>query len=189
MAEAAKRCGTRFHKRQGESGPRPSPCSACSIGLPVGTNRRGDLPGAELIQQFTELHPWRHLRVKTLFASLPEIEEQRAAAASPTVNFMRVPAMSAGFMSARWRNRTGRSRIAKTKLLRGPRPARFKAGIRGTAKFGWAGDFVAAKSDTAFTTSPRSSRVLVFFAPAKPNRLRFSTRTRYRVSRLLAGIQ
>src|SRR5208337_4642400 len=52
--------------------------------------------GAEPDSAIYRPHLQRHLRVKTLFASLREIEEQRTRSGKLYREFLRVPAMSAG---------------------------------------------------------------------------------------------
>jgi hypothetical protein len=54
--------------------------------------------------------------VKAFFASLSEIDRQRAQSGKSYREFLRVPAMSAGFTSCLPEARTCRGRITKTKF-------------------------------------------------------------------------
>ena len=56
----------------------------------------GELQTAKSDSAVYRAHFRRHLRVKTSFASLPEIDQQRAQSGKLYREFLRVPAMSAG---------------------------------------------------------------------------------------------
>jgi len=106
--------------------------------------------------------------VKTAFASLAEIEEQRTASGKPYREFLRVPAMSAGLyvlpVGATDKQKPHREDEIYY-VIRGR--ARFKAGSedREVAE----GDviFVAAQVGHRFYDITEELAVLVFFAPAE----------------------
>ncbi len=110
--------------------------------------------------------------MKALFASLPEIEEQRAQSGKPYREFLRVPAMSAGLyvLSA-----------GATDLQRPHHEDEIYYVVRGRARFKAAFDgkeehrdvsagnviFVAAEVVHHFYEIKEELAVLVFFAPAE----------------------
>ena len=106
--------------------------------------------------------------MKTAFASLAEIEEQRTASGKPYREFLRVPAMSAGLyvlpVGATDKQKPHREDEIYY-VIRGR--ARFKAGSedREVAE----GDviFVAAQVGHRFYDITEELAVLVFFAPAE----------------------
>jgi len=80
---------------------------------------------------------------------------------------MRVPAMSAGFMFCPLEERTGRSRIAKTKSITWSAASPLQGGIRGPRSFGWQRDLRRGTSRTPLYDITEELAVLVFFAPAE----------------------
>jgi mannose-6-phosphate isomerase-like protein (cupin superfamily) len=110
--------------------------------------------------------------VKTNFASLPEIEEQRAQSGKPYREFLRVPAISAGLyvLPAGGTDRQRPHREDEIYyVVRGR--ARFKAGSddREEDREVCAGSviFVAAQVGHRFYDVTEELAVLVFFAPAE----------------------
>jgi mannose-6-phosphate isomerase-like protein (cupin superfamily) len=110
--------------------------------------------------------------VKITFASLPEIEEQRAQSGKPYREFLRVPAISAGLyvLPAGGTDRQRPHREDEIYyVVRGR--ARFKAGSEGREEDREvsAGNviFVAAEVDHRFYDITEELAVLVFFAPAE----------------------
>jgi mannose-6-phosphate isomerase-like protein (cupin superfamily) len=110
--------------------------------------------------------------VKISFASLPEIEEQRAASGKPYREFLRVPAMSAGLyvLPAGATDRQKPHREDEIYyVVRGR--ARFQAGAedREEDREVSAGNviFVAAEVGHRFYDITEELAVLVFFAPAE----------------------
>jgi len=106
--------------------------------------------------------------VKTIFASLAEIEEQRAESGKLYREFMRVPAMSAGLYVLP----TGAVDHQKPHredeiyyVLRGR--ARFKAGMEDREVSGGDVIFVAAEVGHRFYDIAEELAVLVVFAPAE----------------------
>jgi len=106
--------------------------------------------------------------VKTNFASLPEIEEQRALSGKPYREFLRVPAMSAGFYVLP---------AAGTDLQRPHHEDEIYYVVRGRARFQAGSEdrevsagsliFVAAEVGHRFYDITEELAVLVFFAPAE----------------------
>jgi mannose-6-phosphate isomerase-like protein (cupin superfamily) len=110
--------------------------------------------------------------VKTVFASLPEIEEQRTASGKPYREFLRVPAMSAGLYvlpAGGIDNQKPHREDEIYYVIRGR--ARFKAGPanREEDREVSAGSviFVAAEGGHRFYDISEELTVLVFFAPAE----------------------
>jgi mannose-6-phosphate isomerase-like protein (cupin superfamily) len=110
--------------------------------------------------------------MKTTFASLPEIEEQRAHSGKPYREFLRVPAMSAGLyvLPAGATDRQKPHREDEIYyVVRGR--ARFKVGSddREGDREVSAGSviFVAAQVGHRFYDITEELAVLVFFAPAE----------------------
>jgi quercetin dioxygenase-like cupin family protein len=106
--------------------------------------------------------------VKTIFASLAAIEEQRAESGKLYREFMRVPAMSAGLYVL------GEGAVDHQKphredeiyyVLRGR--ARFKAGMEDREVSGGDVIFVAAEVGHRFYDIAEELAVLVVFAPAE----------------------
>jgi mannose-6-phosphate isomerase-like protein (cupin superfamily) len=114
--------------------------------------------------------------VKTAFASLPEIEEQRAQSGKPYREFLRVPAISAGLYILP---------PGATDLQRPHHEDEIYYVVRGRARFKAGSDdreddreedrevspgsiiFVAAEVDHRFYDITEELAVLVFFAPAE----------------------
>jgi quercetin dioxygenase-like cupin family protein len=106
--------------------------------------------------------------VKTVFASLPEIEEQRAESGKDYREFLRVPAMSAGLyvLAAGATDRQKPHREDEVYyVLRGK--ARFKAGSEDREVSAGSVIFVAAQVGHRFYDIEEELAVLVFFAPAE----------------------
>jgi len=106
--------------------------------------------------------------VKTIFASLAEIEEQRAESGKSYREFMRVPAMSAGLYvlpAGAVDHQKPHREDEVYYVLRGR--ARFKAGMEDREVS--AGDviFVAAEVGHRFYDIAEELAVLVVFAPAE----------------------
>ena len=110
--------------------------------------------------------------MKTTFASLPEIEEERAQGGKPYREFLRVPAISAGLYVLP----AGGTDLQRPHhedeiyyVVRGR--ARFKAGADGREEDREvsAGNviFVAAEVEHRFYDITEELAVLVFFAPAE----------------------
>jgi quercetin dioxygenase-like cupin family protein len=106
--------------------------------------------------------------VKTFFASLPEIDEQRAQGGKPYREFLRVPAMSAGLyvLPAGATDRQKPHREDEIYyVLRGR--ARFKAGSEDQEVSAGSVIFVAAEVGHRFYDIAEELAVLVLFAPAE----------------------
>jgi quercetin dioxygenase-like cupin family protein len=106
--------------------------------------------------------------VKTTFASLPEIEEQRAQSGKPYREFLRVPAISAGLYLLP-AGATDRQRPHHEDeiyyVVRGR--ARFQAGAEDREVSAGSLIFVAAEVGHRFYEISEELEVLVFFAPAE----------------------
>jgi mannose-6-phosphate isomerase-like protein (cupin superfamily) len=103
-----------------------------------------------------------------MFASLPEIEEQRAHSGKAYREFLRVPAMSAGLyvLPAGATDRQKPHREDEMYyVVRGR--ARFKAGLEDREISAGCLIFVAAEVDHRFYDISEELEVLVFFAPAE----------------------
>jgi mannose-6-phosphate isomerase-like protein (cupin superfamily) len=110
--------------------------------------------------------------VKTNFASLPEIEEQRSQSGKPYREFLRVPAMSAGLYvlpAGATDHQKPHREDEMYYVVRGR--SRFKAGSDGREEDREvsAGSliFVAAEVGHRFYDISEELAVLVFFAPAE----------------------
>ncbi len=106
--------------------------------------------------------------MKTTFASLREIEEQRAQSRKPYREFLRVPAMSAGLyvLPAGATDRQKPHREDEIYyVVRGR--ARFKAGSEDREVSAGNVIFVAAEVGHRFYDISEELAVLVFFAPAE----------------------
>jgi len=106
--------------------------------------------------------------VKTLFASLAEIEEQRADSGKPYREFLRVPAMSAGLyvLPAGATDRQEPHREDEIYyVVRGR--ARFQAGSEDREVSAGSVIFVAAQVGHRFYDIAEELAVLVLFAPAE----------------------
>jgi mannose-6-phosphate isomerase-like protein (cupin superfamily) len=106
--------------------------------------------------------------VKTLFASLPEIEEQRARSGKPYREFLRVPAMSAGFYVVPAGGTDHQKPHREDEIyyvIRGR--ARFKAGPEDREVSAGNVIFVAAEVGHRFYDIAEDLALLVFFAPAE----------------------
>jgi quercetin dioxygenase-like cupin family protein len=106
--------------------------------------------------------------VKTIFASLAEIEEQRAESGKLYREFMRVPAMSVGLyvLAAGATDHQKPHREDEIYyVLRGR--ARFKAGMEDREVSGGDVIFVAAEVGHRFYDIAEELAVLVVFAPAE----------------------
>ncbi len=106
--------------------------------------------------------------MKTIFASLPEIEEQRAESGKEYREFLRVPAMSAGLyvLPAGATDRQKPHREDEVYyVLRGK--ARFKAGSEDREVSAGSVIFVAAQVGHRFYDIAEELEALVFFAPAE----------------------
>ncbi len=106
--------------------------------------------------------------MKTVFASLPAINEQRAQSGKPYREFLRVPAMSAGLyvLSAGATDRQKPHREDEIYyVVRGR--ARFKAGSEDREVSAGSLIFVAAEVGHRFYDIAEDLEVLVFFAPAE----------------------
>lgn len=106
--------------------------------------------------------------MKTLFASLPEIAEQRAQSGKPYREFLRVPAMSAGFYVLPAGGVDHQKPHREDEIyyvIRGR--ARFKAGPEDREVSGGSVIFVAAEIGHRFYDITEDLAVLVFFAPAE----------------------
>jgi mannose-6-phosphate isomerase-like protein (cupin superfamily) len=106
--------------------------------------------------------------VKTIFASLPEIEEQRAESGRAYREFLRVPAMSAGLYVLPV-GETDRQKPHREDeiyyVVRGR--ARFKAGPEDREVSAGSVIFVAAEVGHRFYDITEELAVLVIFAPAE----------------------
>jgi len=106
--------------------------------------------------------------VKTLFASLREIEEQRARSGRAYREFLRVPAMSAGLYVLPGGGTDLQRPHREDEIyyvLRGR--ARFKAGPEDREVSAGSVIFVAAEVGHRFYDITEELAVLVFFAPAE----------------------
>jgi mannose-6-phosphate isomerase-like protein (cupin superfamily) len=106
--------------------------------------------------------------VKTLFASLAEIEEQRAESGKSYREFLRVPAMSGGLyvLPAGATDRQKPHREDEVYyVVRGR--ARFKAGSEDREVSAGSVIFVASQVGHRFYDIEEELAVLVFFAPAE----------------------
>jgi mannose-6-phosphate isomerase-like protein (cupin superfamily) len=106
--------------------------------------------------------------VKTVFASLAEIAEQRALSGKAYREFLRVPAMSAGLyvLPADGTDRQKPHREDEIYyVIRGR--ARFKAGSEDREVSGGSIIFVAAEIGHRFYDITEDLELLVFFAPAE----------------------
>jgi mannose-6-phosphate isomerase-like protein (cupin superfamily) len=106
--------------------------------------------------------------VKTIFASLPEIEEQRAESGRAYREFLRMPAMSAGLyvLPAGETDRQKPHREDEIYyVVRGR--ARFKAGSEDREVSAGSVIFVAAQVGHRFYDITEELAVLVLFAPAE----------------------
>jgi quercetin dioxygenase-like cupin family protein len=106
--------------------------------------------------------------VKTVFASLPEIAEQRAQSGRPYREFLRVPAMSAGLYVLPAGGTDHQKPHREDEIyyvIRGR--ARFKAGPEDREVSGGSVIFVAAEIGHRFYDITEELAVLVFFAPAE----------------------
>jgi len=106
--------------------------------------------------------------MKTAFASLAEIEEQRAESGKSYREFLRVPAMSAGLyvLPAGGTDRQKPHREDEIYFVMRGR-ARFKAGSEDREVAAGSVIFVAAQVDHRFYDVTEELTVLVFFAPAE----------------------
>ena len=106
--------------------------------------------------------------MKTLFASLPEIAEQRSQSGRPYREFLRVPAMSAGLyvLPAGAPDHQKPHREDEIYyVIRGR--ARFKAGAEDREVSAGSVIFVAAEVGHRFYDITEELEILVFFAPAE----------------------
>jgi quercetin dioxygenase-like cupin family protein len=106
--------------------------------------------------------------VKTLFASLPEIEEQRAESGRSYREFLRVPAMSAGLYvlpAGATDHQKPHREDEIYYVIRGR--ARFKAGSEDREVSAGSVIFVAAQVGHRFYDITEELAVLVVFAPAE----------------------
>ena len=106
--------------------------------------------------------------MKTLFATLPEIEEQRAASGKSYREFLRVPAMSAGLYvlpAGATDHQKPHREDEIYYVVRGR--ARFKAGTEDREVSAGSVIFVAAQVEHRFYDVGEELEVLVFFAPAE----------------------
>ena len=106
--------------------------------------------------------------MKTLFASLPEIAEQRVRSGKPYREFLRVPALSAGLyiLPAGGTDHQRPHREDEIYyVIRGR--ARFKAGPEDREVSAGSVIFVAAEVGHRFYDITEELEVLVFFAPAE----------------------
>ncbi|MGA8214466.1 MAG: cupin domain-containing protein [Candidatus Sulfotelmatobacter sp.] len=106
--------------------------------------------------------------MKTIFASLAEITEQRALSGKPYREFLRVPAMSAGLyvLAAGGTDHQKPHREDEVYyVVRGR--ARFKAGPEDREVSAGSVIFVAAEVGHRFYEITEELAVLVFFAPAE----------------------
>jgi mannose-6-phosphate isomerase-like protein (cupin superfamily) len=106
--------------------------------------------------------------VKTSFASLPEVEAQRAHSGKTYHEFLRVPAMSAGLYvlpAGATDRQTPHHEDEMYYVVRGR--ARLKAGSEDREVSAGSLIFVAAEVDHRFYEISEELEVLVFFAPAE----------------------
>jgi quercetin dioxygenase-like cupin family protein len=106
--------------------------------------------------------------VKTIFASLPEIDEQRSASGQSYREFLRMPAMSAGLYVLAAGGTDGQKPHREDEIyyvVRGR--ARFKAGSEDREISAGSVIFVAAQVGHRFYDITEELAVLVVFAPAE----------------------
>jgi quercetin dioxygenase-like cupin family protein len=106
--------------------------------------------------------------VKTFFATLPEITEQRAQSGRPYREFLRVPNMSAGLYVLPAGGTDHQKPHREDEIyyvVRGR--ARFKAGFEDREVSAGSVVFVAAEEGHRFYDVAEELAVLVFFAPAE----------------------
>jgi len=106
--------------------------------------------------------------MKTFFASLPELAEQRTVSGKPYREFLRVPAMSAGLYvlpAGATDHQKPHSEDEIYYVTRGR--ARFKAGFEDQEVSTGSIIFVAAEVAHRFYDISEELEVLVFFAPAE----------------------
>ena len=106
--------------------------------------------------------------MKTLFATLPEIAEQRAQSGRPYREFLRVPNMSAGLYVLPAGGTDHQKPHREDEIyyvIRGR--ARFKAGFEDREVSGGSIIFVAAEIGHQFYDITEDLELLVFFAPAE----------------------
>lgn len=106
--------------------------------------------------------------MKTVFASLPEIAEQRAQSGKPYREFLRVPAMSAGLYVLPAGGTDHQKPHREDEIyyvIRGR--ARFKAGPEDREVSAGSVIFVAAEIGHRFYDITEELALLVFFAPAE----------------------
>jgi quercetin dioxygenase-like cupin family protein len=106
--------------------------------------------------------------MKILFASLPELVEQRAQSGKPYREFLRVPAMSAGLYVLPVGGTDHQKPHREDEIyyvVRGR--ARFKAGIEDREVSAGSVIFVAAEVGHRFYDIEEELAALVFFAPAE----------------------
>jgi len=106
--------------------------------------------------------------VKTIFATLPEIEEDRAESGRPYREFLRVPAMSAGLYVLPAGGIDHQKPHREDEIyyvLRGR--ARFKAGSEDREVSAGSVIFVAAEVGHRFYNIEEELALLVVFAPAE----------------------
>jgi|SRR5580698_437323 mannose-6-phosphate isomerase-like protein (cupin superfamily) len=108
------------------------------------------------------------MSMKTFFATLPELAELRAVSGRPYREFLRVPAMSAGFYvlpAGATDHQKPHREDEIYYVIRGR--ARFKAGFEDREVSGGNLIFVAAGEGHRFYDIIEELEVLVFFAPAE----------------------
>jgi quercetin dioxygenase-like cupin family protein len=106
--------------------------------------------------------------MKTLFATLPQIAEQRAQSGKPYREFLRVPAMSAGLYVLPAGGTDHQKPHREDEIyyvIRGR--ARFKAGIEDREVSAGSVIFVAAEVGHRFYDIEDELAAFVFFAPAE----------------------
>ena len=106
--------------------------------------------------------------MKTIFATLPEIEEQRTASGKPYREFLREPAMSAGLYVLPAGGTDHQKPHREDEIyyvIRGR--ARFKAGSEDREVSAGSVIFVAAQVGHRFYDITEELAILVFFAPAE----------------------
>ena len=106
--------------------------------------------------------------MKTAFATLPEIAEQRARSGKPYREFLRVPALSAGLYVLPAGGTDHQKPHREDEIyyvIRGR--ARFKAGPEDREVSAGSVIFVAAEVGHRFYDISEELEVLVFFAPAE----------------------
>ena len=106
--------------------------------------------------------------MKTVFASLPEIDEQRVESGKPYREFLRAPAMSAGLYVLPAGGTDHQKPHREDEIyyvIRGR--ARFKAGSEDREVSAGSVIFVAAQVGHRFYDIEEELAMLVFFAPAE----------------------